>query len=113
MTTSDGYEYPDEAGYPDGTGTLDEGEADDAAERSSDDSGDPGNSSGSDVVDDKDERAREAEAAAGTGQPGTSQPAEGQPVTPAQTGVGGSDAASQEAAEVQAYAEADEEDLGV
>lgn len=26
------YEYPDEAGYPDGTGTLDEGTADKAAE---------------------------------------------------------------------------------
>ncbi|MET0974372.1 MAG: hypothetical protein ABWX82_01720 [Leifsonia sp.] len=31
MSDSSGYEYPDEAGYPDGTGTLDEGTADDAA----------------------------------------------------------------------------------
>lgn len=35
MTERSGYEFPDEAGYPDGTGTLDEGTraaaADDAA----------------------------------------------------------------------------------
>ena len=31
-----GYEYPDEAGYPDGTGTLDEGTQDAATEAEGD-----------------------------------------------------------------------------
>jgi hypothetical protein len=31
MTDTNGIEYPDAAGYPDGTGTLDEGKTDDAA----------------------------------------------------------------------------------
>ncbi|WP_127794282.1 hypothetical protein [Agromyces sp. LHK192] len=32
----DGYEYPDEAGYPDGTGTLDEGTRERAGDAASD-----------------------------------------------------------------------------